>query len=196
MIQIEDSIVTFDLFEKHFSCDLAQCKGACCIEGDGGAPLDEEELKQIEDNYDSIKKYMKPAGITSVAECGFGEVDKDGDLVTPLINGVECAYAIDEGGSCWCAIEKAWAAGESSFRKPISCHLYPVRIKRYDSFEAVNVHKWSICKCAFKKGEREQMPLYKFLKDALIRKYGEEWYEMLCVAASEIESGAIDTSRL
>ena len=193
MIQIKDTIISFDFFEKYFSCNLDVCKGMCCVEGDGGAPLEEEELKLIEDNYPAISRYMKPSGIRSVAECGFGEVDNDGDLVTPLINGAECAYAIDENGSCWCAIEKAWYAGECSFRKPVSCHLYPVRITKYDGFEAVNVHKWNICKCAFKKGDRDKVPLYQFLKEALIRKYGEEWYEMVLVAAKEIADGTIET---
>lgn len=191
MLQIGDTLISFDLLEKRFACDFGRCRGACCIEGDGGAPLTEDELKLIEENYASIMKYMAPAGIDSVAKCGFGEMDRDGDLVTPLVNGVECAYAIDRDGSCRCAIEMAWEAGECGFRKPISCHLYPVRIKAYDTFEAVNVHKWSICRCAFKKGAKDEMPLYVFLKEALIRKYGEEWYEMLSAAAKEFEAGNI-----
>lgn len=192
MIQIGDTIVSFDIFEKKFCCDLQVCKGACCIDGDSGAPLEDSEMEQIAENYEGIKPYMKPAGVAVVDEEGFGGKDLDGDLVTPLINGGECAYAIDENGSCWCAIEKAWSEGKSSFRKPISCHLYPVRIKKYPDFETVNYHKWKICRCAVTKGERETMPLYRFLKDALIARYGEEWYEQLEYAAKEIEEGRIE----
>lgn len=192
MIQIGDAIVSFDIFEKKFSCDLVSCKGACCIDGDSGAPLGDGELEQIEQNYANIKNYMKPSGIATVEEQGFGGKDLDGDLVTPLINGVECAYAIDENGSCWCAIEKAWSEGKSTFRKPVSCHLYPIRIKKYPDFETVNYNKWKICHCAVLRGEREGIPLYRFLKEALIAKYGEEWYEQLEYAAKEIEAGRIE----
>ena len=107
MIQIDDTLISFDIFEKLFSCDLASCKGVCCIEGDSGAPLEESELQEIADNYEQIKPYMKPQGIAAIEAHGYGEIDSDGDLVTPLINGVECAYAIEEDGNCWCAIEKS-----------------------------------------------------------------------------------------
>ncbi|MGL5682747.1 MAG: DUF3109 family protein [Marinifilaceae bacterium] len=193
MIQIDDTLISFDIFEKLFSCDLASCKGVCCIEGDSGAPLEESELQEIADNYEQIKPYMKPEGISAIETHGYGEIDSDGDLVTPLINGVECAYAIEENGSCWCAIEKAWYEGKCSFRKPISCHLYPIRITKYTEFEAVNYNKWSICKCALAKGKKEHMPVYKFLKEPLIRKYGEDWYKQLEVVAQEIEAGRIET---
>lgn len=193
MIQIGNTIVSFDLFEKKFCCALAVCKGACCIEGDSGAPLEEGEIEQIGQNYGNIRAYMKPAGIAAVEEQGFGGCDLDGDLVTPLINGAECAYAIDENGSCWCAIEKAWTEGKSDFRKPISCHLYPVRVKKYPEFDAVNYHKWKICHGAVVNGEKEGIPVYRFVKDALIRRYGEAWYEQLEYAAGEIEAGRLKT---
>lgn len=192
MIQIDDTLISLDIFEKLFSCDLQLCKGVCCIEGDSGAPLEQEELVAIEKNYEQIKPYMKAEGIRSVEEHGFGEIDSDGDLVTPLINGVECAYAIEEKGSCWCAIEKAWSEGKSTFRKPISCHLYPIRITKYTDFEALNYNKWSICKCALIKGKKERMPLYKFLKEPLIEKYGKDWYEQLEIVAKEIDEGRIE----
>lgn len=192
MIQIEDTIVSFDLFEKKFSCDLKQCKGICCVEGDSGAPLEKEEPYKIEENYEAIQCYMKPAGREAVQRQGFAVIDRDGDLVTPLIEGRECAYAIEEEGSCWCAIEKAWAEGKSGFRKPVSCHLYPVRVSRYEGFEALNYNKWDICHCAVLKGQQEGIPLYRFLKNALIERYGEEWYEQLEYAAKEIEAGHIE----
>lgn len=192
MIQIENTLVSFDVFEKRFSCDLARCKGACCIEGDSGAPIETRETELIQDNYDAIKLYMEPAGAAAVEAQGFAVIDCEGDQVTPLVNNRECAYAIGENGCCWCAIEKAWTEGKSSFRKPVSCHLYPIRITKYADFEAVNYNKWKICSCARVKGEQERIPLYRFLKDALIAKYGADWYEQLEYAAQEIESGRIE----
>lgn len=192
MIQIENAIVSFDIFEKKFCCDLQQCKGVCCVEGDSGAPLEKDEPARIEENYAGIQPFMKEEGIAAVGEQGFAVVDRDGDLVTPLICNRECAYAIEENGVCWCAIEKAWTQGKSKFRKPLSCHLYPIRITRYEGFEALNFNKWDICKCACMKGEQEKFPLYRFLKDALIERYGEEWYSQLEYAAAEIEAGRIE----
>ncbi len=192
MIQIGDTLISFDVFEKKFCCDLQQCKGICCVEGDSGAPLEKSESRQIEKNYGGIRAFMKPEGIRAVEEQGFAVVDKDGDLVTPLIHGRECAYAIDENGGCWCAIEKAWTQGKSAFRKPVSCHLYPIRVTRYAGFEALNYHKWDICRCARVKGEQEGIPVYRFLKQALIDRYGEEWYRQVEYAAREIENGAIE----
>lgn len=194
MIQIENTLVSFDIFEKKFCCDLAECKGVCCIDGDSGAPLEKDEPRKLKENYESIKGFMKPEGIQAVEKQGFAVVDKDGDLVTPLIAGRECAFAIEENGSCWCAVEKAWIQGKSGFRKPLSCHLYPIRITRYPEFEALNYNKWEICQCARLKGEKVGIPLYRFLKEALIARYGEEWYEQLEYAAREIEAGRIETT--
>ena len=123
MIQIENTLVSFDVFEKKFCCDLQVCKGICCVEGDAGAPLETGEPEKIEANYEGIRPFMKPSGVAAVREQGFAVIDVEGDLGTPLIHGGECAYAIEEGGICWCAIEKAWTQGKSSFRKPVSCHL-------------------------------------------------------------------------
>ncbi len=191
MIQIGDTIVSLDVIKKEFCCDLSVCKGICCVEGDAGAPLEEEEEKYIRENYENIKLYMKPEGIQAVEEQGWAVIDVEGDLGTPLIHGGECAYAIEENGSCWCAIEKVWTEGKSTFRKPISCHLYPVRITRYPSYQAVNYDEWKICAGAKIKGEKKGIPLYIFLKDALIEKYGTEWYEQLCYVANEIKRGKI-----
>lgn len=192
MIQIEDTIVSFDIFEEKFCCDLAQCKGSCCIEGDSGAPLEEDEAARIEANYGNIRTYMKPEGIAVVEKQGFSVVDQEGDLVTPLIQGRECVYAIEEKGSCWCAIEKAWSEGKCDFRKPISCYLYPIRVTKYEGFEALNYNRWNICRYAWIKGRHEGIPVYRFLKQALIARYGEEWYEQLEYAAREIEAGNIE----
>lgn len=194
MIQIENTLVSFDVFEKKFCCDIAACRGACCVEGDSGAPLKEEEVLRIEQEYEQIKPYMKPEGIKAIEEQGYFVFDTDKDVVTPLIAGRECAYAIDEDGSCWCAIEKSWTEGKSTFRKPESCHLYPIRIVNYGEFEALNYHKWEVCAAARAKGHKAGIPVYRFLKEALIAKYGEEWYEQLEYAAGEIEKGNIEVT--
>lgn len=191
MLQIGDVIVSFDILEKKFCCDLAVCKGACCVEGDAGAPLENGETERIEENYAAIRSYMKPEGIEAVLQQGFSVLDREDDRVTPLIGGRECAYAIEENGCCWCAIEKAWSEGKSTFRKPISCHLYPIRIARYAGFEALNYHKWKICTAARVKGYQEGIPLYRFLKEPLIARYGEEWYAQLEYAAKEHEAGRL-----
>jgi hypothetical protein len=180
-----------DVLEKRFCCDLKACLGTCCVQGDSGAPLEEAEREEIRDNYAGFKGYMKPEGIEAVEEQGWTTTDVEGDLVTPLIRGKECAYAIEENGSCWCAIEKAWVEGKSAFRKPISCHLYPIRVTRYRNYEAVNYDQWQICVAARIRGEQEGVPVYRFLKDALIRKYGEEWYEQLCYVGGEIRKGKL-----
>lgn len=191
MIQIGDAIVSLDVIERKFCCDLIACKGACCVEGDAGAPLEEGEVERIRENYERFRPYMKPEGIAAVEEQGFSVIDVEGDEGTPLINGKECAYSINEDGGCWCAIEKAWSRGESSFRKPISCHLYPIRITRYRHHEAVNFNEWKVCFPAMVRGEREGVPVYVFCRDALVAKYGEEWYEQLCYAAEQVRSGKI-----
>lgn len=191
MIQIGDTIISLDVLERKFYCDLKACLGVCCVAGDSGAPLEEEEKQEIVANYPRFRQFMKPEGIQVVETQGFTTIDIEGDLVTPLIDGKECAYAIEEGGSCWCAIEKAWFEGLSTFRKPISCHLYPIRVTKYRNYEAVNYDQWQICVGGRIKGEQEGMPVYRFLKDALIRKYGEEWYEQLVYVAGEISKGKL-----
>lgn len=187
MVQVGDTIISLDIFEKYFSCDIAICKGQCCVDGDSGAPMEKKEVRRIKDNYDNIKKYMSEAGIRAVGEQGFAVIDSDGDLVTPLVEGKECAYIIKEGDGWWCAIEKAWANGKSNFRKPISCHLYPIRITKYPEFDALNYNRWKICECAVAKGIKEKIPIYKFLKDALIEKYGTDWYKELEIIAEELK---------
>lgn len=191
MVQIGEVLVSFDIFEKKFCCDLDCCKGICCIEGDYGAPLSEGEIEKLRKNYVNVRSYMKPEGCEAVALQGFAVKDCDNEWTTPLIAGRECAFAIEEGGSCWCAVEKAWTEGKSDFRKPESCHLYPIRIACYAGFEALNYHKWKVCQGAVLRGEKEGIPLYRFLKEALIARYGEEWYEELEYAAAEYEAGRL-----
>ncbi len=192
MIRIDSSIISFDLFDQPFCCDLSVCKGACCVLGDAGAPLEEEEIPQLEALYPLFKSYMTPAGIEAVEQQGVSVTDKDGDRVTPLVNGKECAYACFEEGIALCAIEKAFLAGVISFQKPVSCHLYPVRIMKYKGYDAVNYHKWEICAGAVTCGAKKRIPVYQFLREPLIRKYGEKWYQELSVAAKELlKSGVV-----
>ncbi|HPX34564.1 MAG TPA: DUF3109 family protein [Bacteroidales bacterium] len=179
MIPIDNTIVSDNLAEIKFVCDLKKCKGACCVEGDFGAPLLEEEIGLIEDDIEVIKPFMTEAGIKTIDLYGVFDYDFSGEFVTPLVNGCECAFANFTDDIAWCAIEKAYEAGVTRFRKPVSCHLYPVRISTRQSFDAVNYHEWGICRPALINGKRLGIPLYKFLKEALIRRYGKTWYSKL-----------------
>ncbi|MBN2681416.1 MAG: DUF3109 family protein [Bacteroidales bacterium] len=179
MLEIGNCIVSLDVLETKFSCRLDKCKGGCCLHGDSGAPLLKEEIPLIESAYKVFKKYLRPEGIKAVEEQGIHLVDFDGDVVTPLIDGNECAYTILEDGIYKCAIEKAWFQKEIDFRKPVSCHLYPIRIKEYKDFDAVNYDKWEICKHAVRAGNEDDISLLEFCKDSLVRRYGLEWYEEL-----------------
>lgn len=181
MIAIQDTIVSEDLLEKQFVCDLTKCKGACCIEGDAGAPLSQKEALKLEEIYEEVKPYLREEGVAAIEEQGTAIKDpSDNEMVTPLVNDAECAYVIfDEKGITKCGIEKAWEEGAVDFRKPVSCHLYPVRITEYPSYDAVNYHNWQICSPACDLGKELQVPVYKFLKDSLVRKYGEDWYREL-----------------
>ncbi|WP_372755779.1 DUF3109 family protein [Labilibaculum sp.] len=187
MLQIGKAIVSLDVIEKKFICDISKCCGACCIEGDSGAPLEEDEKKIIEDIYPDIKDYLTEKGIAEIEKQGTSMIDSDDDLVTPIINGKECVYTIFENGVAMCGIEKAFLDGKISFRKPISCQLYPIRIEKYAEFDAVNYNKWEICKPARELGFKNGTPVYVFLKEPLIRKYGKEWYEELQYAAEHID---------
>ncbi|HKM94241.1 MAG TPA: DUF3109 family protein [Prolixibacteraceae bacterium] len=188
MIQIDNAIISFDVFEKFFLCDLMACKGACCVEGVSGAPVTMEEVVLIKKYYPLFEQYLPDEHRKVIHEEGFSIIDNDGDLVTPLYNESACAYTYaDENGITKCAIEKAFLEGKIDFRKPISCHLFPIRITEHPNFDAVNYQRLHICKAARDCGIRNKLPLYKFLKDPLIRKYGEDWYHELEVAAEYVK---------
>jgi hypothetical protein len=187
MLEIGRAIVSLDILEKHFLCDLLKCKGNCCVEGDSGALLTEGEAKEIEQNYPVFEKYIPEEHKKEVEKQGFSVIDFEGDLVTPLVNNRQCAYTFtDEKGILKCAIEKAYLEGEITFRKPLSCHLFPIRITEYQHFDAVNYQQLDICKPGRKCGAEQKLPLYKFLREPLIRKYGSEWYEQLVYAAENL----------
>jgi hypothetical protein len=186
MLEIGKTIVSFDVLEEHFMCDLLKCKGACCVEGDSGAPLTQEEGVIIEQILSDVEPYMTSEGRAVIREKGTSVIDYDGDLVTPLVNNRECAFVYrDEQGVTKCAIEKAFLDGKTTFRKPVSCHLFPVRITEYKRFDAVNYQQLAICKPGRTCGKGKKLPLYQFLKEPLIRKYGSEWYEQLHYAAQQ-----------
>jgi len=187
MLQIDKALISLDVFEKKFVCELGACKGECCVEGDSGAPLEDDEPTKIEEIYPIVEKYMTPEGKKAVNKLGKWVIDADGDKVTPLVKNRECAYTYkDKAGIVFCAIEKAFLEKEIDFQKPLSCHLYPIRITKYEKFDAVNYETNKLCIPARINGERLGIPLYKFVKTPLIRKYGNGWYEQLEIAADEI----------
>ncbi|MCC8133573.1 MAG: DUF3109 family protein [Tannerellaceae bacterium] len=186
MIQIDDALVGLDIIERCFICDISQCKGACCIEGDSGAPLEEEELEELQKVLPEIWDDLLPEAQEIIRKQGVAYIDSDGDIVTSIVQGKNCVFTCyDEAGVCKCAIEKAYREGRVSFYKPVSCHLYPIRITQYKDYRAVNYDRWKICKCAEALGTNEGVPVYRFLKEPLIRKFGEAWYNELEQCAEE-----------
>ena len=185
MVQIQQTILSDEIFEEYFLCDLNLCKGMCCVDGDSGAPITREEYAEIETILPVIKKYLTPAALEVIANKGIAYVDFDGELVTSLVEeGKECVFAYrDEQGICKCSIDTAYREGRVDVQKPISCHLYPIRLSEYRVFTALNYHRWSVCRSAVVKGEEEGVPLYRFLKEPLIRKFGKEWYNEVVIAA-------------
>ena len=180
MIKVGEVLVSDDIKDVEFVCNLEKCKGACCVEGELGAPLDDDELPIMEAIQDEIRPYITKEGLKSIKRHGPYLLDEDGDYSTPTINGKECAYAnYDEQGVLKCGIEQAYLDGKTKFRKPISCHLYPIRVTKKKDFEALNYHKWSVCSAACALGKALGVPVYKFLKEPLIRKYGKAWYKEL-----------------
>jgi hypothetical protein len=185
MIRINDTIFSLDILEKNFSCNLQQCLGNCCRYGDSGAPLTSEEVKILGEIQPAVLPYLREAGKSAIAEKGASVIDFEGDNVTPLIGNEECAYAILDSNIFLCGIERAWSEGKISFRKPLSCHLFPVRIKKYSDSIAVNYEEWSICLAARERGRTEGVFVYEFLKEPLIRALGEDVYNQICIAAEE-----------
>ncbi len=184
MMQIGNCIVSTELLDEHFLCNLDSCKGHCCVEGESGAPLEEGEDKLIEESYPKFERYLREESVKEIKKVGFAVIDKDKELVTPLLKGKECVYAIFEHGIAKCAIEKAYLKNKIPFRKPISCHLYPVRIKKlHENIDALNYHFWNVCDPARKYGCKKKVLAYEFLEEPLVRKYGRKWYEELKEAA-------------
>ena len=178
MILIGDKLLSEDIFEKQFACDISACKGACCVEGEGGAPLTEEECAILDEVFDEVKPYLSQEGLDVISSTGLFTVGTDRDLETPLIDGKACVYVTKSpNGTLHCGIEKAYRDGKIQWKKPISCHLYPIRIKELIDFTALNYHKWDICEGARICGAAKEISVLEFCKEALVRRFGNEWYE-------------------
>ena len=207
ILQIGDILVSSEIVTEYFSCDYAVCRGACCVYGDSGAPVLESETEELERAFPAYAPLLTDAARARIAEVGFFEVDRDGDLVTPLLgNSEECVFTrfepvgagdcasasgVPAGCSCFCAIERAHLAGRCAFVKPISCRLYPIRASRLSNgMTALNLHRWDICRCAFEKGRRDGVRVYEFLREPLIAAYGTDFYDALSAAASLTDSGS------
>jgi hypothetical protein len=188
MLKINDHIFSFDILEKKFKCNLSVCLGNCCRYGDSGAPLNSKEADILDKIFQEVKPYLRQEGILAIEQQGTSITDFENDRVTPLINSEECAYTSKKGDIHLCGIEQAWLDGKTSFRKPLSCHLFPIRMKKYSEFTAVNYQEISICSSARSSGEREKLYVYQFLKEPLIRAIGEDMYAELCLAAEQLRS--------
>lgn len=185
MIQIQNTLLSDEIFEIQFICDLCKCKGECCVEGESGAPITREEFLQIQDILPEIWDDLSQKSQELINTQGIAYTDIDGELVTSIVNGKECVFThFDENGVCKCAIDTAFREGRISVQKPVSCHLYPIRVMEYDTFTAVNYQRWSLCRPALKQGRKAGLPLFRFLKEPLIRKFGEEWYQEVCEVAA------------
>lgn len=184
MVLIGNTLVSLEVFDQKFICNLEKCRGMCCVDGVAGAPVDQEEKDILARIISKVRPYLRPEGWKAIREQGPVVTDHEGDLVTPLVRGEECAYAVFEDGIAKCAIEQAYFQNQVDLRKPISCHLYPIRLTKMDELETVNYHEWDICRSAIDHGKRKGIPVYRFVKDALIRRYGEKWYKELEETAS------------
>lgn len=189
MIQIDDVVVSMDVLREKFVCDLDACKGECCIEGDAGAPVELEEVAKLEEVLPEVWNDLSPEAQEIINRQGVVYTDCDGDLVTSIVNGKDCVFTCyDERGYCYCAIEKAYREGRVNFYKPVSCHLYPIRVGNYGPYKAVNYHRWNVCKAAILLGQKADVPVYKFLREPLIRKFGADWYKELEEAVEELKA--------
>ena len=188
MLQVGETVISFEIFEEKFVCDLSSCKGECCIAGEEGAPLEKEEIEKIEKILPEVWEYLPEQSKEIIKKQGVSYIDREGENAVSIVNGAECVFMYrNHNGYAQCAIERACLEGKISFRKPISCYLYPIRIKRYKDFTAVNYHRWHVCKCALELGAKENIPVYKFLKNPLIEKFGNNWYEQVEIAAKELK---------
>lgn len=185
--QIDNVLLTTEILTERFCCDLDACKGECCVEGDAGAPVTLDEVAAIEESLDVVWDDLNASAQTVIDKQGVAYTDQEGDLVTSIVGGKDCVFTCHENGFCFCALEKAYRAGKADFCKPISCALYPIReVRLKNGLIGLNYHRWDVCKDAVKKGKELDLPVYKFLKEPLTRRFGAAWYEALEEAAEEI----------
>ena len=192
ILEIQNILVSSDIFTEQFCCDLDKCKGICCVEGDAGAPVTLDEIAGIEDSLDTVWNEMSASAQAVVDKQGVAYTDRDGDLVTSIVGGKDCVFTCYEDGCCLCALERAYRQGKTSFVKPISCALYPIREKKLkDGTVALNYNRWDVCRDAVKKGRELQLPVYKFLEGPLVRRFGQQWYDELCTTADELKKAGM-----
>lgn len=188
MLQIKDVIVSFDVLTECFCCNLALCKGECCIEGDAGAPVTPDEIAQIEELLPTIWEDLSIEARKVINSQGVAYTDPEGELVTSIVNGKDCVFTCyGDDGCCYCAIEKAYRNGLCKFKKPVSCHLYPIRVKRIGDYYGLNYDRWDVCRAAVLKGRKDGIPIYKYLKEPLVRRFGQEWYDELELTVEELK---------
>lgn len=193
MIEILDTLVSLDLFKVFFCCDLGKCHGACCVEGDAGAPVNIEEVGLLEDALEVVWDNLQTEAQQQIKKEGVVYPDREGELVTQIVNGKDCVFVKHKGGCAFCAIDSAYRCGKFHWQKPISCALYPVRLSNVGGMTAVNVHRWDICQPARELGKKLQIPVYQFLKEPLIRRFGQEWWDECDLAAKELKkAGYLD----
>ena len=187
IIQIGNVLVSPDIITEEFCCDLARCKGQCCVEGDAGAPVSLDEVMAIEDALDEVWPELSASAQAVIDRQGVAYTDVDGELVTSIVGGRDCVFTCYDKGCCLCALERAYRQGRTGFVKPISCALYPIRMKRFkDGLVGINYHRWSVCGDAVRKGRELHLKVYQFLRSPLVRMFGQEWYDELCEAAKSI----------
>ena len=193
ILDIDNILITTDIFTEMFCCDLDACKGECCVEGDAGAPVTLDEIAGIEDALDEVWGELSASAQSVIDRQGVAYTDREGDLVTSIVGGKDCVFTCHADGCCYCALEKAYREGRIKFCKPISCALYPIReVALKNGYTGLNYHRWDVCQSAVRKGRELQLPVYKFLKEPLVRRFGKEWYEQLERVADELkEQGVI-----
>lgn len=187
MLQIQNVVLSFDIITARFSCDLTSCKGACCVEGDAGAPVTPDEISEIEEILPIIWNDLSIDARNVIERQGVAYLDPEGELVTSIVDGKDCVFTCYENGCCYCAIEKAFRQRRCGFRKPLSCHLYPIRAKRTGDYWGLNYDRWNVCRAAVTKGNKNGIPLFRYLREPLVRKFGKEWYEELELTVAELQ---------
>jgi hypothetical protein len=185
ILEVGGILISSDILTERFCCDYEKCRGICCVEGDAGAPVTLDEIAGIEDSLDAVWTDLSASAQSVIDHQGVAYSDRDGDLVTSIVHGKDCVFTCYDGDNCLCALEKAFRSGKTRFQKPVSCALYPIREKHFDGdLIGLNYHRWAVCADAVEKGKALDLPVYRFLREPLIRRFGQQWYDELCEVAS------------
>ena len=189
ILEVGGVLLSSEIITECFCCDYEKCKGICCVEGDAGAPVTLDEIAAIEESLDTVWADLSASAQSVIDRQGVAYADRDGDMVTSIVRGKDCVFTCYEGDNCLCALERAYRQGKTRFCKPISCSLYPIREKNFgNGLIGLNYHRWEVCRDAVIKGKALGLPVYQFLKEPLIRRFGESWYEELCQVATLFET--------